>query len=92
MGARAVAKRRRAALEGGSTTASASQRQTTRERNNHPVLGEDEKLSQRLRQAETIGRPLGSDTFVARLERKTGRILKPAKRGPKPAPEDGDES
>jgi putative transposase len=41
-----------------------------------------------LRAAESIGRPLGDDRFLARLERRTGRALKPAKRGPKPsAPE-----
>jgi len=38
-----------------------------------------------LRAAETIGRPLGSDRFLARLERVTGRALKPGKRGPKPS-------
>ena len=38
-----------------------------------------------LRAAESIGRPLGDDRFLARLERRTGRTLKPAKRGPKPA-------
>jgi len=54
-------------------------------------LGEDEALSQNLRQAETIGRPLGTDAFIARLERKSGRTLKPAKRGPKQTP-DGVES
>ena len=43
-----------------------------------------------LRAAESIGRPLGDDRFLARLERRTGRVLKPGKRGPKPAaPEDG---
>jgi len=46
--------------------------------------GEDEHLSQELRQAETIGRPLGSDKFITRLERKSGRVLKPSKPGPKP--------
>ncbi len=46
--------------------------------------GEDEELSDRLRQAETIGRPLGTDNFIARLERKSGRLFRPAKRGPKP--------
>jgi len=39
----------------------------------------------RLRAAESIGRPLGNDRFLTRLERSTGRTLKPAKRGPKPA-------
>jgi putative transposase len=38
----------------------------------------------RLRAAETIGRPLGDDRFLTRLERLTGRTLKPGKRGPKP--------
>jgi putative transposase len=33
---------------------------------------------------ETIGRPRGSAAFIAKLERKTGRTLTPAKRGPKP--------
>jgi len=41
-------------------------------------------LFDRLRAAESIGRPLGDDRFLARLERRTGRVLKPAKRGPKP--------
>jgi putative transposase len=38
-----------------------------------------------LRRAETIGRPLGSLAFMNKLERKLGRPLKAAKRGPKPA-------
>lgn len=46
--------------------------------------GEDEELSMALRGAESIGRPLGPATFVKELERQTGRILRPAKRGPKP--------
>jgi putative transposase len=37
----------------------------------------------RLRRAETIGRPLGGDTFLAELEALTHRSLKPAKPGPK---------
>lgn len=41
-----------------------------------------------LRSAESISRPLGDDRFLARTERQTGRILKPAKRGPKPATEE----
>jgi putative transposase len=40
-------------------------------------------LSERLRAAESIGRPLGNDRFLARLERSTGRSLKSGKRGPK---------
>ena len=38
-----------------------------------------------LRAAESIGRPLGNDRFLARIERRTGRVLKPGKRGPKPS-------
>jgi putative transposase len=38
-----------------------------------------------LRSAESVGRPLGDDRFLARIERQTGRVLKPAKRGPKPS-------
>ncbi len=45
--------------------------------------GEHEVLSQRLRRAETIGRPLGCEAFVEQLERASGRIFKPARRGPK---------
>ncbi len=45
--------------------------------------GEDETLSMALRHAESIGRPLGGEAFLKKLERKTGRVLRPAKRGPK---------
>lgn len=38
-----------------------------------------------LRSAESIGRPLGDNRFLTRIERQTGRVLKPAKRGPKPS-------
>jgi putative transposase len=48
------------------------------------AAGEDEDLSMALRRAETIGRPQGDTTFVKALERKIGRSLRPAKRGPKP--------
>jgi putative transposase len=43
---------------------------------------------EQLRRAETIGRPLGDAAFLDDLERLTGRSLKPAKRGPKPAAQD----
>jgi putative transposase len=43
----------------------------------------------RLRAAESIGRPLGTDVFLARLERLTRRTLKPGKRGPKPSEPEG---
>jgi hypothetical protein len=42
-------------------------------------------LFDRLRAAESIGRPLGSDRFLSRIERSTRRDLKPGKRGPKAA-------
>ena len=44
----------------------------------------DRDAVERLRAAESIGRPLGSKAFVARLEKLSGRTLRPAKRGPKP--------
>ncbi len=44
----------------------------------------DRDAVERLRAAESIGRPLGSRAFVARLEKLSGRTLRPAKRGPKP--------
>jgi putative transposase len=49
---------------------------------------EDNDRIARLRAAESIGRPLGDDRFLSRIERLTRRRLKPARRGPKPA--DGD--
>lgn len=45
--------------------------------------GEDEALSLRLRRAETIGRPVGDEAFLAQLERRAGRPLAPGKRGRK---------
>jgi putative transposase len=48
------------------------------------AAGEDEAASRRLRRAETIGRPVGSEAFLGRLEREAGRTLKPGKRGPAP--------
>ena len=38
-----------------------------------------------LRAAESIGRPLGHDGFLARIERQTGRVLKAGRRGRKPS-------
>jgi putative transposase len=52
------------------------------------ALEDEEDLFGRLRAAESIGRPIGSDRFLARIEKLTGRVLKPAKRGPKPAEEE----
>ena len=39
----------------------------------------------KLRQSETTGRPLGSKAWIERLERQTGKTLRPQKRGPKAA-------
>ena len=50
---------------------------------NAPEDGDD--LFDRLRAAESIGRPLGNERFLTRIEKLTGRVLKPGKRGPKPA-------
>lgn len=48
------------------------------------AAGEDEAMSARLRKAESIGRPVGGEAFIARLERESGRTLQAGKRGPKP--------
>ena len=45
---------------------------------------EDAEAFARLRAAESIGRPLGDDGFLAAVERLTARFLRPGKRGPKP--------
>lgn len=45
--------------------------------------GEDESASDRLRGAESIGRPVGSEKFLTQIEAQTGRTLKPGKRGPR---------
>lgn len=39
------------------------------------AAGEDVEMSQRLRRAESIGRPIGDDSFVRGLEASTGRSL-----------------
>jgi putative transposase len=39
-----------------------------------------------LRRHERTGRPLGEAGFVDRIERLLGRVVHPAKRGPKPKP------
>jgi putative transposase len=45
------------------------------------ALPEDELRD--LRRHGRTGRPLGDETFLARLEEAVGRVLKPRKRGPK---------
>jgi putative transposase len=49
----------------------------------------DGVLFEQLRQAESIGRPLGRAPFLDRVERVTRRSLRPRKRGPKPPARDG---
>lgn len=46
-----------------------------------PVVDED--MVRALRMSETSGRPLGSAEWLDALEARTGRTLKPQKRGPK---------
>jgi putative transposase len=42
---------------------------------------EDEERTARLRKAESVGRPIGSEAWLVQLEGRSGRTLKPAKRG-----------
>ncbi len=51
------------------------------------ATGPEPEAFERLRRAESVGRPLGDTRFMAKLERLTRRVLKPAKRGPKPSSE-----
>jgi len=48
------------------------------------AAGEDPTISERLRKAELIGRPVGTVDFIAALERQTGRRFLRVKPGPKP--------
>jgi putative transposase len=50
------------------------------------LLAADEGVDEfrALRRAESVGRPLGDDRFLGRLEALTGRRLKAEKPGPKP--------
>ncbi len=45
---------------------------------------EDEGATVRLRKGESVGRPVGSETFLALLETRSRRRLHALKRGPKP--------
>jgi REP-associated tyrosine transposase len=51
--------------------------------------GEEAEASERLRRAESVGRPLGDAAFMAAIGRLTGRQLAPARRGRKPRRIDG---
>jgi len=39
-----------------------------------------------LRKAESVGRPIGTDEWLADMEARTGLTPRPLKRGPKPRP------
>ena len=47
-------------------------------------MDDDDNAWRALRQSETSGRPLGDAGWIADLEARSGRILAPQKRGPKP--------
>ena len=47
------------------------------------AAGEEHEASERLRRAESVGRPLGDAAFLAAVEELTGRRLSPARRGRK---------
>ena len=47
------------------------------------AVGEREEFSNRLRKAESVGRPIGSKKWLEKMEKQTGRTLKAKKRGRK---------
>ena len=51
-----------------------------------------EVLHRALRQAESLGRPLGFESFLKTLEAQTRRRLRPLPRGPKPKGEQAKEN
>jgi putative transposase len=46
---------------------------------------EDPAATSRLRKGESVGRPIGSESFLTALGTQTERRLRPLKRGPKPS-------
>ena len=50
--------------------------------------GMNEEDVEQIRMHSRTGRPLGSQRFVQRLERRLGRTLAPQRPGPKPKDED----
>lgn len=44
----------------------------------------DGAMNDGLRRAESVGPPLGNPGFLAAIERRTCRVLAPARRGPEP--------
>jgi len=53
---------------------------------------EDTAGTSRLRKGESVGRPIGSESFLAALEAQTQRRSRPLKRGPKPTDDRAGES
>jgi len=53
--------------------------------NPRAFLTQEEERAFLLRKHARTGRPLGSETFIERLEQLTGRVLRPRKPGPKPS-------
>ena len=51
------------------------------------AAGVEAETMDEFRPHEYTGSPLGSEGFVAALERMLGRILRPQKPGPKPRPD-----
>jgi putative transposase len=49
---------------------------------------EEDEFTQRLRKAESVGRPVGDTDFLKRLEAESNRPLTPRRRGPKPKTDD----
>ena len=45
---------------------------------------DDTAATSRLRKGESVGSPIGSESFLAALEAQTQRRLRPPRRGPKP--------
>lgn len=45
--------------------------------------GVEAEMGRRLERSQSTGRPLGSEAFIARIEKQTGRRLQPIKPGPK---------
>ena len=48
-------------------------------------LREDDERAKRVQRKTRTGRPCGSESFVRKMERRTGRSLRPKKPGPKPS-------
>ncbi|MBL4614759.1 MAG: transposase [Magnetovibrio sp.] len=46
--------------------------------------GEDDEMMDKIRKAETIGRPIGTSAWLEEIEQRLGRCVRPAKRGPRP--------